>query len=60
MKKFSENEKLLKKLSFGLESDAVSHNECTGLISFAPVDKEQLKNYSQIQSYSPDDIVTDK
>lgn len=60
MKKFPENEKLLKKHSFGLESDAVSHNECTGLISFAPIDKEQLENYSQIQNYSPDDIVTDK
>lgn len=59
MKKFSENEKLFKSQSFGLDSDAVSHNECTGLVTFAPIDDEQLENYDHIQNYSPSKVAKD-
>lgn len=39
MKK-NQNDKLLDKLSFGLDSGVVSHNEYTGLIPFVPLTRK--------------------
>lgn len=59
MKKFPENEELFKSQSFGLDADAVSHTEYTGLITFNPYDDEQLENYDHIQNYSPATVSKD-
>ncbi len=50
------NDKIFESLSFGLESDAVSHHECTGLIPFLPQDSFQLRSYEHIENYLPDDL----
>ncbi|HIU57302.1 MAG TPA: hypothetical protein IAA61_05765 [Candidatus Ornithomonoglobus merdipullorum] len=56
MKK-NQNDKLLDKLSFGLDSGVVSHNEYTGLIPFGPVDEETMGSYKRMKTFSPDEIV---
>lgn len=60
MKKFPENEKVLENQSFGLDSDSVSHNECTGLVPFEPMDESELESYSKIQNYSPRAVSKEK
>lgn len=59
MKKFPENEKLFQSQSLGLDADAVSHNECTGLVPFAPENPDQLENYDHIRNYSPATVSKD-
>lgn len=51
------NDKLLDRLSFGLDSGVVSHNEYTGLIPSAPADENEMSSYKRIKTFSPDEIV---
>ena len=54
------NEKLFETMSFGLDSGAVSHHECTGLIPFLPEDSEQICSYEHIEDFSPDETARGK
>ena len=56
MKKPHENDKIFESLTFGLDSNAVSHTECTGLIPTPPENDYQQISYQQIENYSPRDI----
>lgn len=51
MKKRIDNDKLIETLSFGLGSNAVSHNETTGLIPSRPLDEYELDSYHEINYY---------
>lgn len=59
MKKFPENEELFKSQSFGLDANAVSHTEYTGLIPFKSYNEEALENYDHIENYSPATVSKD-
>lgn len=52
------NEKLFRKLSFGLDGGVVSHTECTGLIPAAPTDDEGEAELKSMESFSPDSVVS--
>ncbi len=51
MKKRINNDKLLDVMEFGLDDNAVSHTETTGLIPSAPENGHELESYKDINKY---------
>lgn len=48
------NDEILNSLDFGLEDDAVSHWETTGLIPALAEDDYETDSYKEIDEYRPD------
>lgn len=46
-----DNKKILDELDFGLGSNAVSHNDTTGLVPSAPLNDYELNSYKEIDEY---------
>ncbi len=51
MKKRIDNNNIIDKLDFSLNSGAVSHNETTGLIPFLAENDYEIKSYKEIDQY---------
>ncbi len=52
-----DNEKILDTIDSGLEADAVSHTETTGLVPSAPINDYELHSYKEINEYQQKPIV---
>lgn len=60
MKKRIDNDKLLDVMEFGLDDNAVSHTETTGLVASAPVNDYELESYKDINKYQQKPMTNQK
>lgn len=51
MKKNINNDNLLDVMEFGLDDNAVSHTETTGLMPSAPLNEYEINSYKAINKY---------